>query len=218
MNLLLFGPPGAGKGTQSSLLIDRHRMAHVSTGELFRTAIKAKTSLGNKAKKFMDEGQLVPDNIVIGMVEEEFKNLNDRSFILDGFPRTVNQAEALDKLLAKSQKQLHSAVFIDVPHRVLIGRLTGRRVCKSCGTVFHLETKPPKVSGVCDVCGAQLYQRSDDHPDVIGQRLQSYDTATAPLKDYYKSKNLFVLVDGIGSEEEVYERIMSGLEKRSAKN
>lgn len=181
MNILLFGPPGAGKGTQSTLLIERKGMKHISTGDLFRANIKNKTPLGIRTKEILDKGELVPDDITIGIVEEELKKLNGSAFILDGFPRTVVQAEALGKLLGKTQLKLDRAIFLEVPFDRLMKRLSGRRVCKNCGTVYHVDAKPPKRAGVCDVCGGEVIQRPDDKAEVIGTRLKAYDESTAPL-------------------------------------
>src|SRR6185312_9322053 len=172
MNIVLFGAPGAGKGTQSALLVERMGMEQISTGDLFRAAIKNKTELGLKAKSYMDKGELVPDAIVIGMVDEVLARLGKNLFILDGFPRTVAQAEALRTILARRAMEIGKAVFLEVPKEELLGRLTGRRVCKSCGAVYHIDSKPPKVAGVCDVCGGEVVQRNDDKEDVIATRLK----------------------------------------------
>ncbi len=195
MNLILFGAPGAGKGTQSALLVEKLGMTQISTGDLFRAAIKNKTELGQKAQVYMDKGQLVPDSVVIGMVEEVLKS-GVKSFILDGFPRTVPQAEALDELLSRLKLLVSKAIFLEVPKQELLGRLTGRRVCKNCGTVFHTLNKPSKKEGICDVCGGQLVQRSDDMTEVIEARLKNYDEYTSPLKDYYTKSHKYVEVDG----------------------
>lgn len=206
MNIILFGAPGAGKGTQSSLLIERDKMTQISTGDLFRAAIKNQTDLGKKAQTFMDKGELVPDSIVIGMVEEVLAKGNS-SFILDGFPRTVPQAEALDELLNKLHLKVDKAIFLEVPYKVLMGRLTGRRVCKSCGTVYHIESKPTSKEGVCDVCGGQVVQRNDDKEEVIGNRLKAYEEFTMPLKNFYKKTGQYTEVDGDRESEEVYKSI-----------
>ena len=206
MNIILFGAPGAGKGTQSSLLVERDLMTQISTGDLFRAAIKNKTEMGVKAQSYMDKGELVPDSIVIGMVEEVLKKGNN-SFILDGFPRTVTQAEALDGLLNKLQVKIGKAIFLEVPYGVLLKRLTGRRVCKSCNTVYHIESKPTKKEGVCDSCGGEVVQRNDDKEDVIANRLKAYEEFTMPLKNYYKKTGLYVEVDGNRDTENVYKSI-----------
>ena len=206
MNLILFGAPGAGKGTQSSLLIEKKGMTQISTGDLFRAAIKGQTELGKKAQDYMDKGQLVPDSIVIGMVEEVLlKGLN--SFILDGFPRTVAQAEALEVLLKKMNISIGKAIFLEVPMEILMSRLTGRRVCKSCGTVYHIVSKPPTMEGKCDVCGGEVVQRNDDKEDVIETRLKTYQEFTSPLKEFYKKSGKYVEVDGNTDTEKVYKEI-----------
>ena len=203
MNIILFGAPGAGKGTQSALLTEKMGMTQISTGDLFRAAIKNKTELGRKAQDFMDKGQLVPDSIVIGMVEEVLKS-GVKNFILDGFPRTVPQAEALDELLNKLHLSISKAIFLEVPKSELMSRLTGRRVCKNCGAVYHIANKPTKVEGVCDNCGGQVVQRNDDKTEVIEARLKSYDEYTSPLKDYYKKSHKYVEISGNRDTETVF--------------
>lgn len=212
MNLILFGPPGAGKGTQSAFLIERMKMKQISTGDLFRAAIKNGTPLGKEAKGYLDAGKLVPDSVTIGLVEEELKKLNGQGFILDGFPRNVAQAEALAGLLKTLRLTVDHTVFLEVPLALLLGRLTGRRTCKNCGTVYHIESKPTKVEGVCDVCGGQVVQRPDDKEEVIRTRLEAYETSTRPLKDYYKAKGPYVEVDGTGTSEEVFGRLTKAVQ------
>lgn len=211
MNILLFGPPGAGKGTQSALLKERLNMLHISTGDLFRANIKGQTELGLKAKVIIDRGDLVPDEITIGMVEQEFQKMSGQSFILDGFPRTVAQAEALDRLLATNNMDLGKAIFMDVSHDYLVKRLTGRRVCSDCGATFHVDAMPPKKEGVCDNCGGELKQRKDDHESVISTRLKAYEENTLPVLEYYKEAGKYVEVDGLGETEDVYKRIAAEL-------
>jgi adenylate kinase len=213
LNIILFGPPGAGKGTQSALLVERNQMRHISTGDLFREAMKNQTPLGLKAKSFVDGGQLVPDAVVIGMVEEVLLTLKGQNFILDGFPRTVPQAEALEKSLAANGLSIGKAMFLEVPRMTLLSRLAGRRVCSSCGAVYHIESKPTKVTGVCDICGGQVIQRKDDHEDVIGTRLEAYDKSTSPLKSYFAKTGKFVEVDGVGESEDVYKGLAAQLAK-----
>lgn len=215
MNLILFGPPGAGKGTQSSLLIERLQMKQISTGDLFRAAIKNETALGKEAKSYLDSGRLVPDSVTIGLVNEVLGQLNGQGFILDGFPRNVAQATALEDTLKTLSLSVDKTVFLEVPLNQLLGRLTGRRVCKACGTVYHLQTKPTKVDGVCDVCGGQVVQRPDDKEDVIRTRLDAYEQSTRPLKDYYKAKGPYVEVDGMGTSDDVYERMMKAVQVKS---
>jgi len=207
LNILLFGPPGAGKGTQSAFLIEKYGMAHLSTGDLFRNAIKQQTSLGQEAKKYMDLGKLVPDSVTIGLVEEKIKELKANSFILDGFPRTVTQADALEALLNLHKVKLGSALFLVVPYELLFGRLTGRRVCEKCGATYHIESRPPGPNSSCTSCGGKAVQRKDDSPDVIKTRLNAYEASTAPLKDYYKQKGILKEIDGTGDADEVFNRV-----------
>lgn len=206
MNVILFGAPGAGKGTQSELLIQRLGMTQISTGDLFRAAIKGQTDLGKKAQEYMDKGQLVPDSIVIGMVEEVLQK-GVKNFILDGFPRTVAQAQALDELLVKMNLSIGRAIFLEVPMKILMDRLTGRRVCKNCGAVYHIVSKPTKTEGKCDVCGGEVIQRNDDKAEVIETRLKTYEEFTSPLKEFYKKAGKYTELDGNRGTEEVYKEI-----------
>lgn len=215
MNLIFFGPPGAGKGTQSALLIERLNMKHISTGDLFRAAIKNGTRLGTEAKTYLDAGKLVPDSITIGLVDEVLQTLDGKGFILDGFPRTVVQAEALGGLLSRLSLKIDKSLFLEVPLDLLLGRLTGRRICKSCGTTYHIESKPPTTAGVCDKCSAAVVQRPDDCEEVIRTRLEAYEMSTKPLKDYYRAKGPFAVVDGTGSSEEVFSRIEQALKVKN---
>jgi len=208
MNLLLFGPPGAGKGTQSSLLVDNYELSHISTGDLFRNHLKNETPLGLEAKKFIDAGNLVPDSVTIRMVEDVFSKLGEKGFILDGFPRTVAQAEALEDLTKRTSRFLKKVVFLEVPKESLISRLTGRRVCKKCGSVYHVDSKPTVKSGVCDSCGGEVVQRSDDKLEAIENRLKVYEEQTSPVKLYYKKQGKLVEVDGTGTAEEVFARVV----------
>ncbi|UYL08923.1 adenylate kinase [Bdellovibrio sp. SKB1291214] len=206
MNVILFGAPGAGKGTQSELLIKHLGMTQISTGDLFRAAIKGQTDLGKKAQEYMDKGQLVPDSIVIGMVEEVLQK-GVKNFILDGFPRTVAQAEALDNLLNKMTLSIGKAIFLEVPMEILMDRLTGRRVCKNCGAVYHIVSKPTKTEGKCDNCGGEVIQRNDDKADVIETRLKNYQEFTSPLKEFYKKSGKYIEVDGNRDTAQVYKEI-----------
>lgn len=207
MNIILFGAPGSGKGSQSELLVSRLNMKQISTGDLFRTAIKNKTSLGIKAQSFIEKGLLVPDEITLGMVEEVI-GPNVNNFILDGFPRTVNQADSLEGMLKERALKVEKAIFLNVENRELLKRLSGRRVCRACGAVYHIDSKPTGNAGVCDKCGGEVYQRPDDKEDSIQVRLNAYNQSTLPLKDYYSKKGIFVEVNGLGSLEEVYQRIV----------
>ena len=212
MNIILFGAPGAGKGTQSELLISRLGMKQISTGDLFRAAIKGQTDLGKKAQEYMDKGQLVPDSIVIGMVEEVLDK-GVLNFILDGFPRTVAQAEALDSLVSKKGLSIDKAIFLEVPMAILMDRLTGRRVCKNCAAVYHVISKPSKVEGVCDICGGEVIQRNDDKAEVIGTRLKTYEEFTSPLKEFYKKTGKYIEVDGDRDAEDVFKEIEKIIKK-----
>ncbi len=217
MNLILFGPPGAGKGTQSQLLVERQKMKQISTGDLFRAAIKNSTSLGKEAKGYLDAGKLVPDSVTIGLVEEELGALKGTKFILDGFPRNVAQADALANILKKTGKTIDKVFFVEVPINLLLGRLAGRRVCRTCATVYHIESKPPTKENVCDACGGEVYQRADDKEEVIRTRLEAYETSTRPLKEYYKAKGpqTYVEIDGTGTSEQVFERLTRVMQGKS---
>jgi adenylate kinase len=215
LNLILFGPPGAGKGTQSELLIKRLEMRQISTGDLFRAAIKNGTPLGKEAKGYIDAGKLVPDSVTIGLVDEVLSQLNGQSFILDGFPRNVAQADALEAVLKRKNLKIDKSIFVEVPIDMLLGRLTGRRTCKSCGTVYHAQTKPPQKEGVCDKCGGEVVQRPDDKEEVVRTRLGVYEENTKPLKDYYKATGLYVEINGVGSTEDVYARIIKALQVKA---
>ncbi len=212
MNILLFGPPGAGKGTQSAFLVEDLGMKQISTGDMLRAAIKNKTKLGLEAKALIDSGGLVPDNVVIGMVDEELRALGGRDFILDGFPRTIPQAKALDELLDMTGITLEKAIFLVVSNETLIKRLSGRRTCRGCGAVYHTETKPLKDGKACDNCGStDVYQREDDKPEAIRTRLEVYDKNTSPLKEFYSKQGRLREVDGLGEVTEVYKRIKKHL-------
>lgn len=211
MNIIIFGAPGVGKGTQSALLVEKLDMRHISTGDLFRAAMKNETPLGLKAQSYIDNGDLVPDEITIGLVDEVLQNLNDQDFILDGFPRTTPQAEALDKLLDKHHFAVDKVISLTVPKEQLVERLTGRRLCQGCGAVYHVAAKPSKEDGICDVCGNELIQRKDDQPNVVQNRLGVYEDNTRPVMDYYSNTDRMVEVDGKGSTEEVFERLQKHL-------
>jgi len=203
--IVFLGPPGAGKGTQASLLSEKYGIRKISTGDILREAVRRGTELGKKAKKYMDAGDLVPDDIIIGLIEEQIEGID--SFILDGFPRTMKQAEALDRLLSERDKPLSHVIFVNVPDEEIVKRLTARRVCPNCGAVYNMIYNPPKRDEICDVCGTPLVQRSDDREDVIRNRLKVYRESTAPLIDYYRGKGIFYEVDGVGKVEEVLKRI-----------
>ena len=213
MNIVLLGAPGAGKGTQAKLLIDKYKIPQISTGDLLRAAVSAGTSLGKEAKSYMDKGELVPDSVVLGMVEERLKQDDcKKGYILDGFPRNTAQAEALDKMLASLNMPLNAALSVDVPFEDLMKRLTGRRTCKSCGQMYNIYFKAPKKEGACDKCSGELYQRDDDKEETIKKRLEVYTAQTAPLIDYYKNKGILKAVEGVGSIDEIFKKVRAVLE------
>jgi len=216
MNIVFLGPPGAGKGTQAKILIERYGIPQISTGDMLREHRAKGTELGKKAQEYMDKGQLVPDEIILGMVKERLSQPDcQKGFILDGFPRTVVQAEALDKLLSEMGKKLDFALALIVPDDLLVERLTGRRTCKNCGMMYHIKYKPPKVEGKCDVCGGELYQRPDDNEETVRNRLKVYHEQTAPLIEYYKNKGILREIDGSKSIEEITQQIISILEGKA---
>lgn len=206
MNLALFGPPGCGKGTQAKLLVERLQFFQISTGDLLRDALKKGTQVGLEAKKYVDAGQLVPDDVVLTLVTESISKVR-KGFILDGYPRNLNQAQQLDAVLKRESVTLKKNIFIEVPRDILVGRISGRRVCKSCGAIYHIEAKPPKKDGVCDLCGGETYQRSDDRAELVSERLKVYDHSTAPLIEYYKQNKTFYAIDGNRDLERVYSEI-----------
>ncbi|MGC9109010.1 MAG: adenylate kinase [Caldimicrobium sp.] len=213
MNIVFLGPPGAGKGTQAKILIERYGIPQISTGDMLREHRAKGTELGKKAQEYMDKGQLVPDEIILDMVKERLSQPDcQKGFILDGFPRTVAQAEALDKLLEEMGKKLDFALALIVPDELLVERLTGRRTCKSCGMMYHIKYKPPKVDNKCDVCGGELYQRPDDNEETVRNRLKVYHESTAPLIEYYRKKGILREIDGSKSIEEITQQIIQILE------
>lgn len=214
MRVVLLGPPGGGKGTQAQKLIEKFKMPQVSTGDLFRAAVKNQTELGKRAKLFMDKGQLVPDEIVIGMVKERIaKDDCKTGFILDGFPRTNGQAEALDKMLPELGMKLDAVVEIAVPDPEVVKRLSGRRTCTKCGAMYHTEFNvPKKAAGKCDKCGADLYQRDDDNEKTIKSRLDVYHSQTAPLISYYQKQGIFKKVEGTGDINNIFNNVVKALE------
>ncbi len=197
MRLVLLGAPGAGKGTQAQVMISEYHIAHISTGDMLRAAVKDGTPLGLEAKSYMDAGQLVPDDVIIGLVAERIQKEDcEQGFLLDGFPRTPAQADALGVMLEKAGLALDGAINLEVPKEKLIARLTGRRVCKGCGATFHVSFHPPKEENVCDRCGGPLIQRSDDNADTVNARLDVYEKQTAPLIAYYRERGILHQVDG----------------------
>jgi len=213
MRMILLGPPGAGKGTQAKDLVEKYKIPQISTGDILRKNLAEKTPLGLEAKKYMDKGELVPDSVVVGIVKERLKEADcAKGYILDGFPRTVPQAEELDKALADMSTPLDKVLSIDVPDSELVARLSGRRTCRSCQEGYHVMFKKPKVEGKCDKCGGELYQRDDDKEESIKNRLKVYQASTAPLIDYYKAKGLLRGVDGVGDMKEILARMVKALE------
>lgn len=215
MNIVLMGLPGAGKGTQADKIVEKYAIPHISTGDMFRAAIKGGTELGLKAKSFMDDGALVPDEVTIGIVRERLSKSDcDNGFLLDGFPRTVPQAEALDALLLDLDKNVEHVLNIQVEQEELIERLTGRRICKECGTAYHLIFNPPQVDGVCDKDGGELYQRADDNPETVTNRLEVNMKQTQPLLDYYGDKGVLTNINGQQDIHKVFADLNALLESK----
>ena len=208
MKIVLLGPPGAGKGTQAKSISNRYSIPHISTGDIFRKNISENTPLGIEAKSYMDNGQLVPDEVTINMVKDRLQQDDCKNgYLLDGFPRTVHQAEALDNFLTEREESIDTALLIEVPKEFILERMTGRRVCLSCGASYHIKFNPPAVDGVCDVCGDNVIQRKDDVEETVKERLDVYERQTQPLIDFYKEKNLLSTVDGTKAINEVFESI-----------
>jgi adenylate kinase len=210
MNIILLGPPGSGKGTQAKMLMEIYTIPQISTGDILRAAVANQTALGKQAKECMHKGALVPDELVVKIVEERLKERDcGRGFILDGFPRTVAQAEALDRLNIK----IEAAVNVEVGNDELMKRLTGRRTCRTCGAMYHIYFNAPRRDGVCDTCSGELYQRDDDKEETIQTRLVVYEQQTNPLISWYQKKNSVYSVDGIGTVQEIFGRITGALKK-----
>ncbi len=214
LRMILIGPPGVGKGTQASLLEQRLGAIPLSSGMIFRAEIEADTDLGHLAQSYIKRGELVPSGITIEMMRKRMStdNVRKHGFILDGFPRNIRQAEALDEILVEMEIDLDFAVSLDVNDEIVVQRLSGRMGCTKCGEIYHSQTKPPKREGLCDKCNSPLMTRSDDHPDTIRERLRVFHEQTAPLCDYYEKKGLLKRVDGSKSPEEVYDQIVAGLD------
>jgi adenylate kinase len=212
MRLIIFGPQGAGKGTQGELISKKYGVPAISTGEIFRWAIKGKTALGLKVQQYLDEGRLVPDQLTIGVVRERLEAGDAREgFLLDGFPRNLEQARALDAILADAGASLDAALVLDVPEEVSLRRIMGRRACSNCGRNYHVDA-PPSEDWTCDVCGGEVVERNDDHEEVtIRKRLGLYHEQTEPLKQLYEERGLLLEVDGVGTPDEVFSRIVEAL-------
>ncbi|NPV75815.1 MAG: adenylate kinase [Anaerolineae bacterium] len=214
MYIVLLGPPGAGKGTQAKIISEKMDLAHISSGDLFRENLKAQTELGKLAQVYMNRGELVPDDVTIAMVQARLQRPDCKAgALLDGFPRTPAQAEALSEMLAKNHESVTAVPYISVPAEVLIERLGGRWSCRAQGHVYHEKYNPPKTRGICDIDGSELYQREDDKAETVEKRIRVYFDQTAPLIDYYRQKNLLMEIDGTKSIEEVAGEIVSFLEK-----
>ncbi len=212
MKIIMLGAPGAGKGTQAKKIAEKYSIPHISTGDIFRANIKNGTELGKKAKTYMDQGLLVPDELVVDLVIDRFAQDDcANGYVLDGFPRTIPQAEALDAALAKINEKIDYAINVEVPDENIIKRMSGRRACVSCGATYHLEHIPPKKEGICDTCGAELILRDDDKPETVQKRLNVYHEQTQPLIDYYTSKNVLKEVDGTVDMAEVFDAIVKVL-------
>lgn len=210
MKIIMLGAPGAGKGTQAKKIAAKYEIPHISTGDIFRANIKNGTELGKKAKTYMDQGLLVPDELVVDLVVDRV-NQEDcaRGYVLDGFPRTIPQAEALDKALAAQGQKMDYAIDVDVPDQNIVQRMGGRRACVGCGATYHLVYAAPKKEGICDTCGAELILRDDDKPETVEKRLAVYHEQTQPLIDYYTNAGILKTVDGTVAMEEVFEAIVS---------
>lgn len=212
MKIILLGPPGAGKGTQAKSISEKYSIPHISTGDIFRKNISEKTPLGVKAKEYIDKGLLVPDELTIDLVKDRLLQEDCKNgFLLDGFPRTVKQAEALDEFLVSKGEKIDTALLIEVPRELILERMTGRRVCLSCGASYHIKFNPPKNEGKCDLCKADLIQRKDDNEKTVNDRLEVYDNQTQPLIEYYKTQDVLSAVDGTLPINEVFDNICSSL-------
>ncbi len=214
LNLILMGLPGAGKGTQAGKINEKYNIPHISTGDMFRLAIKEGTDLGQKAKEYMDQGELVPDEVTIGIVKERLSKADAQDgFLLDGFPRTIAQAKALQELLSDINQSIDYVLHVDVPKEKLVERLTGRRICPTCGATYHVLYNPPKVEGVCDKDGSKLIQREDDQAETVKNRLAVNIKQTQPLLDFYEDKGYLVSVNGDQDIDQVFENIQAKIDK-----
>lgn len=212
MKIIMLGAPGAGKGTQAKKIADKYRVPHISTGDIFRANIKEGTELGRKAKTYMDQGLLVPDELVVELVVDRIKQADcENGFVLDGFPRTIPQAEALDAALKNINESMDYAIDVDVPDENIINRMSGRRACLDCGATYHIVTIPTKVEGICDVCGSKIVLREDDKPETVQKRLEVYHAQTQPLIDYYQKQGILRTVDGTQLMDAVFHAIVEVL-------
>lgn len=209
MKIIMLGAPGAGKGTQAQMICDKYNIPHISTGDLFRSNIKNGTELGKKAKEYMDKGQLVPDELTVELLLDRVANEDCKDgYVLDGFPRTIPQADVLDKELTKLSDKIDFAIDVEVPDENIVRRMSGRRACLKCGATYHIEHIPPKQEGICDRCGSELVQRDDDKPETVQNRLTVYHEQTQPLIEYYNGKNILKTVDGTKDMNDVFEDIV----------
>jgi adenylate kinase len=214
VRVVLLGPPGAGKGTQAKLLQERFKACQVSTGDILRKAVAEQTPLGKQASQYIKQGALVPDYLIVNLVAERLQDKDcEKGFILDGFPRTISQAQSLDEILTRMGSKLDRVLSVQVPHSVIVQRLAGRRTCKVCGALYHLTLDPPNKEGVCDRCGGELYQRDDDREETITARLKVYETQTAPLMNHYRERGLLRDIDGVGKMDEIRSRVIKVLEE-----
>ena len=210
--MVVLGPPGAGKGTQAKLLQEQFKACQISTGDILRKAVAEQTPLGKEAAHHLNQGTLVPDALIVNLVAERLTEKDCvEGFVLDGFPRTIPQAQRLDEILKEMGMVLNGVLSIQVPHKVIIERLAGRRTCKVCGALYHVAFDPAKVEAVCDRCGGELYQRDDDREETIKARLNVYDTQTAPLENYYRERSLLSNVDGVGTVDDIHNRVIKAL-------
>jgi adenylate kinase len=208
----LLGPPGAGKGTQAKLLQEEFGAVQISTGDILRRAVAEQTPLGKEAAEFINRGALVPDGLIVNLVAERLKEKDcEKGFLLDGFPRTIPQAESLDEILKRMGLNLNSVLSVQVPQKIIVERLAGRRTCRKCGALCHVIFNPPKQTGVCGRCGGELYQRDDDQELTIANRLQVYENQTAPLVDYYRQRGLLRAIDGVGEIAQIRARVIAAL-------
>lgn len=213
MNIILMGLPGAGKGTQASEIVKKFPIPHISTGDMFRKAIKDETDLGKEAKSYMDRGELVPDEVTVGIVKERISEDDaKKGFLLDGFPRTIDQAESLSQIMSELDREIDAVINIEVPEEELMNRLTGRRICEKCGTTYHLVFNPPEVDGICDIDGGKLYQREDDNPETVSNRLSVNVKQSKPILEYYNNKGVLKNIDGSKDIDEVTKDVIDILD------
>jgi adenylate kinase len=214
LRVVLLGPPGAGKGTQAKLLREKYEACQISTGDILRKAVADQSQLGKEASAYITRGDLVPDSVIVKLVAERLKERDcTQGFILDGFPRTIPQAQSLEEILRKMGLGLQAVLLVQLPHTIIVERLAGRRTCKNCGALYHLKFNPSASQSVCDRCGGELLQRDDDREETISARLKVYDKQTAPLVDYYRQRGILREIDGVGSVDDIRNRLIKALEE-----